>query len=90
MEFDKNGKILPIKPTHSGIGYLGTPTISKKNLAFGKKVKASSSYDNNFKAEYAVDDNNGTLWRSAGMGQEWIEIDLGTTESIKTNKKQWD
>ncbi|MDE6290159.1 MAG: family 43 glycosylhydrolase, partial [Muribaculaceae bacterium] len=41
MEFDKNGKILPITPTHSGVGYLTTPTISKNNLAFGKKVKAS-------------------------------------------------
>lgn len=28
-------------------------------------------------AEYAVDDNNGTLWRPRGMGQEWLEIDLG-------------
>ncbi len=90
MEFDKDGKILPIKPTHSGVGYLGKPTISKKNLAFGKKVKASSSYGDNFKAEYAVDDNNGTLWRPAGMGQEWIEIDLGKPENIKTILTQWE
>ena len=90
MEFDKDGKILPIKPTHSGVGYLTKPTVSKNNLAFGKKVKASSYYDDNFKPEYAVDDNNGTLWRPAGMGQEWIEIDLGKPENIKTVLTQWE
>lgn len=90
MEFDKDGKILPIKATHDGIGYLGKSTASKKNLAHGKKVKASSFYDDNFKPEYAVDDNNGTLWRPAGMGQEWIEIDLGGKKNIKTIWTQWE
>ena len=90
MEFDKDGKILPIKATHDGIGYLGKATASKKNLAHGKKVKASSFYDDNFKPEYAVDDNNGTLWRPAGMGQEWIEIDLGGKKNIKTIWTQWE
>ena len=68
MEFDKDGKILPIKATHDGIGYLGKATASKKNLAHGKKVKASSFYDDNFKPEYAVDDNNGTLWQPCRNG----------------------
>ena len=90
MEFSKDGKILPVKPTHSGIGYLGRPAVSQRNLAFGKKVKASSGYDDNFKPEYAVDDNNGTLWRPAGMGQEWIEIDLGKKERIRTILTQWE
>ena len=90
MEFSKDGKILPVKPTHSGIGYLGRPAVSQKNLAFGKRVKASSAYDDNFKPEYAVDDNNGTLWRPAGMGQEWIEIDLGKKERIRTILTQWE
>ena len=90
MEFSKDGKILPVKPTHSGIGYLGRPAVSQKNLAFGKKVKASSAYGDNFKPEYAVDDNNGTLWRPAGMGQEWIEIDLGKKERIRTILTQWE
>ena len=37
-----------------------------------------------FLPEYAVDDNNGTLWRPRGMGQEWIEIDLQKVETVKT------
>ena len=40
--------------------------------------------DDNFRPEYAVDDNNGTLWRPRGMGQEWLEIDLGRSQQIQT------
>lgn len=90
MEFNKDGRILPVTPTHEGIGYLGNPTVSRNNLAFGKKVTASSQYDDNFRPEYAVDDNNGTLWRPAGVGQEWIEIDLGKKENIRTILTQWE
>ena len=89
MEF-KNGKILPVKGTHKGVGALGKLETQGKNLAFGKKVTASSSYDSNFRPEYAVDDNNGTLWRPAGMGQEWLEIDLGKKERIRTIRTQWE
>ena len=47
-------------------------------------MRASSSYDDNFRPEYAVDDNNGTLWHPRGMGQEWLEIDLGRLQQIQT------
>lgn len=90
MEFSGDGKILPVKPTHEGIGYFGKSSVSSKNIAYGKKVKASSFYDDDFLPEYAVDDNNGTLWRPAGMGQEWIEIDLGGKEKIRTIWTQWE
>lgn len=90
LEFDKDGKIKPVNASHKGIGLLGKPSVKGKNLAFGKSVKASSSYDQDFRPEYAVDDNNGTLWRPAGMGQEWIEIDLGKEETIRTIWTQWE
>ena len=90
MEFDENGKILPVKPTHEGVPNLGINTLKGKNLAFGKKVNASSYYDDNFKPEYAVDDNNGTLWRPKGMDQEWLEIDLGKNEQIRSIWTQWE
>ena len=90
MEFTKEGKIKKVIPTHQGVKNLGKNTIKGKNLAYGKKVTASSYYDDDFKPEYAVDDNNGTLWRPAGMDQEWIEIDLGKNESIKTILTQWE
>ncbi len=90
MQFSPDGKILTVTPTHEGIGYFASPEWPTKNLAFGKPVKASSAYDDNFRPEYAVDDNNGTLWRPAGMGQEWIEIDLGRKERIRTVMTQWE
>ncbi len=90
MEFAPDGSIKVVEPTHKGVGALAPSVLKSRNLAFGKKVTASSSYDDNFKAEYAVDDNNGTLWRPAGMGQEWLEIDLGKKEKIRTIWTQWE
>lgn len=84
MEFMPDGSIKTVTPTHKGVGFLGKNTVKSKNLAFGKNVTASSYYDDNFIPQYAVDDNNGTLWRPKGMGQEWLEIDLGKPENIRT------
>lgn len=90
MQFAPDGSILPVTPTHSGIGYLGTPAVTTPNLATGCKVTASSAYGSDFRPEYAVDDNNGTLWRAADMGQQWIELDLGATKTIGTVMTQWE
>lgn len=90
MEFLPDGSIKPITPTHRGVGALAPSMVKGRNLAFGASVKASSWYDENFKPEYAVDDNNGTLWRPAGYGSEWIEIDLGKLNDIRTIWTQWE
>lgn len=90
MIFEADGSIRRITPTHEGIGALAPLTIKSKNLAFGKSVKVSSFYDDHFLPEYAVDDNNGTLWRPQSTGQEWIEIDLGKAEEIRTIMTQFE
>ena len=90
LEFAEDGTIKTVTPTHQGLGALAPNVVKSPNLAFGKKVRVSSAYDDNFKAEYAVDDNNGTLWRPKGMGQEWIEIDLGRKEKIQSIWTQWE
>lgn len=84
MTFLPDGSIARITPTHEGVGALAPSVVKSANLALGAQVRASSYYDENFKPEYAVDDNNGTLWRPKGMGQEWIEIDLGKAQRIQT------
>lgn len=86
MTFLPDGSIEKITPTHEGIkpGTFAPSVVKSPNLALGKKTRASSYYDTNFRPEYAVDDNNGTLWRPRGMGQEWIEIDMGRNEQIQT------
>ena len=82
IEFDSNGDIMPIRPTHTGVLPSSLAKKAKKNtlpnLAYQVRVKASSELGNDFKAEYAVDDNNGTLWRPANnQGESWICLDLG-------------
>lgn len=83
LEFDNEGRILKVNAGHQGIGFLGKDSNPYKNIVFGTKVKASSYYDENFKPEYAVDDNNATLWRAKGYDNEWIEIDLGKVQPVK-------
>ena len=81
--FDADGRILPVVPTHDAKNVMLGKGQAHKNLAFGAKVTASSCYDEWFKPEYAVDDNNGTLWKAsrtnwdAEKHVEWLQIDLG-------------
>lgn len=82
LEFDENGNILPIKPTHEAIipksAKKIAATFQGKNLAFGAKTMASSYYSDAFKPSYAIDDNNGTLWRAASNdAPASLTIDLG-------------
>ena len=91
MKFDGDGNILPIQPTHGGSKFftLHSSLFTSKNLAFGAKVTASSYYDDWFKPEYAVDDNNATLWKANGTNwaigkhhDEWLQIDLGRVQKF--------
>ena len=87
LEFDNEGNILPIQPTHDGLIPASLQKISKKsvarNLAYQARVSASSVLSDDFKAEYAVDDNNATLWRPANnQGSSWLQIDLGKPQSF--------
>jgi len=93
LTFDNDGNILPVVPTHdakSVFSHLAslTPHL-RKNLAYGAKVTASSYYDDRFRPEYAVDDNNATLWKAAGTNwatgkhqDEWLQIDLGKPQKF--------
>ena len=90
LEFDEAGNIKPVTPTHQGTFPKAKSSVSSPNLAYKAKVEASSFYDDNFKPSCAVDDNNGTLWRPKGMGEEWLKIDLGKVQKIQTIWTQWE
>lgn len=87
LKFDAEGNIIPIVPTHNAQNVDIFKGASKyKNLAYGAKATASSYYGDWFKPEYAVDDNNATLWKAADCiwGRilsrplnTWLKIDLG-------------
>lgn len=85
LVFDQDGNIEKVIPTHQGIGLLAKNTRPFTDLAFGKKVTASSSYSDDFTAAFAVDNNNGTLWRAANnAGEAWLQVDLLRLENIQT------
>lgn len=95
LKFDAQGNIIPVVPTHNALNVdLFKGKTKYKNLAHGAKVTASSFYDDWFKPEYAVDDNNATLWKarrciwdspkSSTPHEEWLQIDLG--RSMKFNE----
>lgn len=91
MRFDDEGNILKISPTHTGIGYLAKDVNPHPNLARGKKASASSSYDEHFKAEFAFDDDNGTLWKGkSNVGPAWVQVDLGKIYPVKSVHTQFE
>ena len=89
--FDADGNILKMVPTHAGIGYLGKNENSHSNLAYGKHAVASSIYDGDFKAAYALDDNNGTLWKARNnVGASWLQVDLGKITHVRSIHTQFE
>lgn len=92
MEFDVDGNIKKITPTHIGIGLLGKNAIPHQNLALNKTVNASSYYSLDYRPSFAADDNNGTLWKPAhnDTGEEWLQIDLGKPTHIQTILTQFE
>ncbi len=95
LVFESDGVIRKIEPTHRGIGLLGAPT-PERNLAFTAKVSASSFYrdtvrGHDYQPEYAVDDNNATLWRPANnrMGH-WLTVDLGSPRHVRRTHVQFE
>ena len=91
MEFDEAGNIKALVPGHTGVGFLGKNVNPHPNLALGAKVKGSSFYSDDFKVAYAVDDNNGTLWKAKNnIGPATLEIDLGRVKPVKSIHTQFE
>ncbi|WP_184545617.1 family 43 glycosylhydrolase [Mucilaginibacter sp. FT3.2] len=85
LVFDTEGNIEKVVATHTGIGLLAKSSEPYPNLVYQKKVTASSFYNNDYKPEFAVDDNNGTLWKPKdnSTAPAWLQVDLGKVTTIK-------
>ncbi len=59
-------------------------------LAQNKAATASSSKDSTVAASYAVDGNMSTRWGSNYTDNEWIHVDLGSTQSINQVVLNWE
>jgi hypothetical protein len=59
-----------------------TSSCGTTNVALNKTATASSLENAGFPASNAVDGNTGTRWSSAFSDPQWLEVDLGSTQSI--------
>ena len=60
------------------------------NLALNQPTTASSLENSSFTASAATDGNTGTRWSSAFSDPQWLEVDLGSTQSICQVVLDWE
>src|SRR5487761_699225 len=60
------------------------------NLALNNPATASSTENASFPASAAVDGNLGTRWSSAFSDPQWLEVDLGSAQSICGVTLNWE
>jgi hypothetical protein len=60
------------------------------NIALNKTATASSTENASFPASAAVDGNTGTRWSSAFSDPQWLEVDLGSSQSICQVTLMWE
>jgi len=65
-------------------------TCATTNIAQGKTATASSTENASFPASNAVDGNTGTRWSSAFSDPQWLEVDLGSSQSICQVGLNWE
>src|SRR5882724_8842478 len=79
------GLVLP-----AAIPTAAAATCATTNIAQGKTATASSTENAGFPAANAVDGNTGTRWSSAFSDPQWLEVDLGSSQSICQVTLQWE
>ena len=65
-------------------------TCGTTNVALNKTATASSTENASFPASAAVDGNTGTRWSSAFSDPQWLEVDLGSSQSICQVGLNWE
>src|SRR5690242_13127435 len=79
------GLVLP-----GAIPMAAAATCATTNIAQGKTATASSTENASFPASNAVDGNTGTRWSSAFSDPQWLEVDLGSSQSICQVTLNWE
>ncbi len=80
------------QPIISAVGHApGTPSeVRKGDLALGRPITASSIETPDFPAENAVDGLLGARWSTGPTDPQWLQIDLGSTQSIGKVFLSWE
>ncbi|HXR71329.1 carbohydrate-binding protein [Actinocrinis sp.] len=68
----------------------GGGTCGATNIALNKTAAASSTENASFPAQNAADGNTATRWSSAFADPQWLEVDLGSTQSICGVTLNWE
>ncbi|GAA0690768.1 discoidin domain-containing protein [Kitasatospora atroaurantiaca] len=63
-------------------GTLGGTACGSADAAQGRPATASSTENGGTPAAYAVDGNTGTRWSSAASDPQWLQVDLGSVQSV--------
>lgn len=93
LEFNDDGTIRQLIPDRYGVGYLAQPQESRRNLALGARMKASTERKDrevkaafrtrSYKASQATDGSNGTYWQAADNDQmPTLVMDLGEVRQV--------
>ncbi|WNI19514.1 discoidin domain-containing protein [Streptomyces sp. ITFR-21] len=67
-----------------------TPPAAGTLLSQGKTASASSTENAGTPASAAVDGDNGTRWSSAAADPQWLQVDLGATDTISQVVLNWE
>jgi len=67
-----------------------TSAESERNIALNKPVIASTVEDSSKVASYAVDGNTSTRWSSQYEDHQWINVDLGSINTINSVMLHWE
>jgi hypothetical protein len=68
----------------------GSGACGTINLALNKTATASSTENAGFPAANAVDGNIGTRWSSAFSDPQWLQVDLGSTQTFCKIVLNWE
>src|SRR5580704_17542456 len=71
-------------------GSLAGGTCSTTDAALNQPATASSLENATFTASNAVDGNTGTRWSSAFSDPQWLEVDLGSSQTICQVTLNWE
>jgi F5/8 type C domain len=71
-------------------GTTGGTSCGTANAALSKPATASSTENAGTPASAAVDGDTGTRWSSAFSDPQWIQVDLGSSQSICQVVLQWE
>ncbi|NJP42967.1 beta-glucosidase [Streptomyces sp. PRB2-1] len=77
---------------YGGSGGGGTPpaVCGNTTAALGKPATASSTENDGTPASAAFDGNAGTRWSSAASDPQWVQVDLGSSQTLCGAQLSWE